>query len=303
MIFNRSGAILAVLLSSTHAFGGIFKSSIFLPRTTCTTSLSMGKSKTMPGPAGSSSSGPTMSEFRAKKMANKKKKKKKNKENKGGFSTVDDNDEDNSKKGERPFMEVDLVAEPEGDDMPRLVPLENDTSLIRLKDLGPVDESDEAYALKDKLGSSVHNYWLTAYADGSNIGKTRNEIVREASQNADFPGFRKGVVPPYAQGKMTTFALQEVMVQSCQAAILPFGVNEINEDELGVVTFKEDMDDITARYDAKRYPSVRFTATFRGLPPTAEEVATAKAAAAAEPAAEGAIDVDSSASDASSNMD
>lgn len=261
MIFNRYGLLVVAQIWSTHAFGGM-QSQMF--GRTASSALFMGKSRTMPGPSGSSSSGKTMSEFRQKKLS----KKNKQKKNKGGFSATDDIDNGGStSKKERQLMEIELVAEPEGIEVSRIVPESDaDTNdiVVRLKDLGPVDSSDPAYKLKDKLGTEVHNFWLTSVADGGEIEKTRRVIVRDAAKNANFPGFRKGVVPPFAQGKMTTFALQEIMVKSCQNAIQIFGVNEINEDELGSVTFNEDMDALTAKYDTKKYPNVPFTANFRG---------------------------------------
>ena len=59
--------------------------------------------------------------------------------------------------------------------------------------------------------------------------------MKDFKKVAQFPGFRKGQIPPYAQPKMTNFALQEVLVSSCQEAITRFGVNEINEGQLGAV--------------------------------------------------------------------
>jgi len=166
------------------------------------------------------------------------------------------------------LMEVELVAEPEGGEMVEPIPgttVEKAGYTLRLKDMGPVGPDDEAHYLNEELGRTVHNFWLTALADGSEIQKTRGMIMKESAKNANFPGFRPGQIPPYAQPKMTTFAVQEVLVTSCQEAIKAFGVNEINEGQLGAVTFNEDVDDLSKAYHPliKKCPSVPFTANFR----------------------------------------
>lgn len=226
------------------------------------TVLSMGKQQTMPGPSSGGSSGPATSEYRMKKMSKRMKGKKK----KGGFSDSDF-DDDSSKKA-AVIMDLELVAEPEGggEVAPLVAGSESTGSgfTIRVKDLGPVSESDEAYDLKDELGTPVHNFWLTALADGGDVKKTRNIVMKDSAKHANFPGFRPGQIPPYAQPKMTFFALQETLVSSCQAAIKLFGVNEINEGQLGAVTFNENVEDLSKVYDAKKCPSVPFTANFRG---------------------------------------
>eukprot|EP00567_Pseudictyota_dubia_P006429 CAMPEP_0197437852 /NCGR_PEP_ID=MMETSP1175-20131217/4994_1 /TAXON_ID=1003142 /ORGANISM="Triceratium dubium, Strain CCMP147" /LENGTH=237 /DNA_ID=CAMNT_0042967471 /DNA_START=291 /DNA_END=1004 /DNA_ORIENTATION=+ len=217
----------------------------------------------MPGPSSGGSSGPATSEYRMKKMSKRMKGKKK----KGGFSDNDFDGQSAEASASNIMENHDLVAEPDGGE--EVAPLVAGTELrgefkIRIKDLGPVDESDEAYSLKDDLGVPVHNFWLTALADGADVKKTRNIVLRDSAKHADFPGFRKGQIPPYAMPKMTFFALQETLVSSCQASIKVFGVNEINEGQLGAVTFNENVEDLSKVYDDKNFPSVPFTANFRG---------------------------------------
>lgn len=48
-----------------------------------------------------------------------------------------------------------------------------------MKNLGPADEE------------GVYNFWLTATADGEKVKKLRVQTEKEASRNANFPGFRK----------------------------------------------------------------------------------------------------------------
>merc|ERR1719163_725870 len=192
--------------------------------------------------------------------------KKKKKGKKGGFGGGDEEDDAFTPTGEKKLMDQPLEAEPEGGE--EIAPLqvggaEKVGYTLRLKDLGPVSEDDEAHYLNEELGRTVHNFWLTAVADGNEIEKTRTEVLKQSARNANFPGFRKGQIPPYAQPKMTNFALQEVLVTSCQEAITRFGVNEINEGQLGAVTFNENVEELSKKYNIRSFPSVPFTANFR----------------------------------------
>lgn len=258
-------AIAALALVSTSADAFVAPSST----SACSSSaLSMGKSMAMPGPSKSGSSGPATSEYRMKKMSDRMKSKKKKGKKKGGFGGADDDEEDTLPTGEKKIMDQELAAEP--DDGEEVAPLISGGAAkagytIRLKDLGPVADDDEAKYLEseDELGRVVHNFWLTAIADGNEIEKTRTDVLKQSAKNANFPGFRKGQIPPYAQPKMTTFALQEVLVTSCQEAITRFGVNEINEGQLGAVTFNENVDELSKKYNIRSFPSAPFTANFR----------------------------------------
>ena len=257
-------AIAALALVSKSADAFVAPSST----SACSSSaLSMGKSMAMPGPAKSGSSGPATSEYRMKKMSDRMKSKKKKGKKKGGFGG-DDDEETTLPTGEKKIMEQELLAEP--DDGEELAPLVSGGATkagytIRLKDLGPVADDDDAKYLEseEELGRVVHNFWLTAIADGNEIEKIRLDVLKQSAKNANFPGFRKGQIPPYAQPKMTNFALQEVLVSSCQEAITRFGVNEINEGQLGAVTFNENVEELAQKYNIRSFPSVPFTANFR----------------------------------------
>ena len=260
-------AIAALALASTSADAFVAPSST----SACSSSpsaLSMGKSMAMPGPSKSGSSGPATSEYRMKKMSDRMKGKKKKGKKKGGFGGADDDEEDTLPTGEKKIMDQELAAEPEeGEEVAPLVAGGGAKAgyTIRLKDLGPVADDDEAKYLEseDELGRVVHNFWLTAIADGNEIEKIRTDVLKQSAKNANFPGFRKGQIPPYAQPKMTNFALQEVLVTSCQEAITRFGVNEINEGQLGAVTFNENVEELSKKYNIRSFPSVPFTANFR----------------------------------------
>jgi hypothetical protein len=106
----------------------------------------------------------------------------------------------------RTLLCAELKPEPTGGDELKRVTLTS--SLLpgsRLKNLGPDDEGD-----------GIYKFWLSAKADGKEITRLRDQTEKEASKKANFPGFRKGQIPPYAQVKMTGFAVQEAIIKSCE---------------------------------------------------------------------------------------
>lgn len=275
-------AVFAAVALRSDAFMIPQSSSTVVPSIT-TSPLFMGKSQVMPGPSGKASSGPSASEFRQKKMSDRLRKKnaKKNKKNKkaGGFGDEDGEGGSSAKNSKKsPIMEIELVAEPEGgvevimlEEFVSAEGGEEDGSFqIRLKDMGVIDASlDKAvYEHGQELGAEIHNFWLTASAEGSEISKIRTVLLKDAAKNANFPGFRKGQIPPYAQPKMTNFALRDAIVGGCEDALKKFGVlsldAETTPEGLGEVTFHEDVDKISNKYNIKTCPTVPFTANFRG---------------------------------------
>ena len=59
-----------------------------------------------------------------------------------------------------------------------------------------------------EVGDGVYNFWLTCKADGGKVKSLIQQTEKEASRKANFPGFRKGQIPPYARPQITTFAIQ-----------------------------------------------------------------------------------------------
>lgn len=124
----------------------------------------------------------------------------------------------------------------------------------RMKNMG-IESS-----MKSEDGSDVFNFWLTAIADGKLIKEYRTSVEKDASKKANFPGFRKGQVPPYAQPKMTMFAIQEAVVKTCETAVTAYGLKALPGSDGSVEVF-EDIQDITKGY--KIGADVTFTASFK----------------------------------------
>ncbi|KAL7522274.1 hypothetical protein ACHAWX_006967 [Stephanocyclus meneghinianus] len=159
---------------------------------------------------------------------------------------------------------VELVAEPDGGVELKKV---SDASLpgSRMKNMpftqyfqtsdpllkGAVDGSEEG----------VHSFWLSVVADGQKIKELRVQTEKEASKKANFPGFRKGQIPPYAQSRMTMFAIQEAVIKTCEQSLEAYGLESLTGSE-GEVTVYEDMQKVCKGY--KLGDDIPFTATYKG---------------------------------------
>jgi len=77
---------------------------------------------------------------------------------------------------------VELHAEPEGGE--EMAQLKKVTGM-RMKNMGPVQ------GVTGKSGGQAYNFWMTAIAPGELVKEIRSKITKDASKNANFPGFRK----------------------------------------------------------------------------------------------------------------
>mmetsp|Transcript_899 Transcript_899/g.1982 ORF Transcript_899/g.1982 Transcript_899/m.1982 type:complete len:216 (-) Transcript_899:83-730(-) len=147
---------------------------------------------------------------------------------------------------------VELTPEPEGGEELTKV---SETSLpgSRMKNMGLVEE--------DNPDGDIYNFWLTAVANGDEIKKLRIQTEKEASKKANFPGFRKGQIPPYAQPKMTMFAIQEAVIKTCEASLEAYGLQSLQGSQ-GEVKVNEDMQEVCKGY--KLGNDIPFTATYKG---------------------------------------
>ncbi|GMH87493.1 hypothetical protein TrST_g13287 [Triparma strigata] len=105
-----------------------------------------------------------------------------------------------------------------------------------------------------KTGEST--YWLSHSCPGSDIISTKKQVIRESAKNANFPGFRKGQIPPWAMPKMSTFAIQESITSSLNDLLK--GHDLVAKD--GKVEVIEDVQEIGKSW--KEGEDVHFTAEF-----------------------------------------
>lgn len=142
---------------------------------------------------------------------------------------------------------AELKPEPEGGE--ELTKMSSSLPDSRMKNLGADDEE------------GVYNFWLSATADGAKVKKLRAQTEREAGKKANFPGFRKGQVPPYAQPQITTFAVQEALIKTCEESLEAYGLESL-PGSAGEVTVNEDIKDLCKGY--KVGTDIPFTASYRG---------------------------------------
>mmetsp|Transcript_18605 Transcript_18605/g.20733 ORF Transcript_18605/g.20733 Transcript_18605/m.20733 type:complete len:226 (-) Transcript_18605:136-813(-) len=125
----------------------------------------------------------------------------------------------------------------------------------RMKNLG------EAEGIKSEDGT-VYKFWMKSVANEKLVKKYREELLKDAKTKADFPGFRKGVVPPFAMGQIYKFAIQEALTQSTENTIRAFSLKPLLTGD-GQVEVKEELVDFSKGY--KLGTNCEFTATLNAV--------------------------------------
>lgn len=85
---------------------------------------------------------------------------------------------------------------------------------------------------------------------------------------AQFPGFRKGQIPPYAMPQIVNFAIQEGLVKTIEQAVAAYGLTALSGSD-GEVEILEDVQEMCKGY--KDGESLKFTATFKAAMEESEE--------------------------------
>lgn len=142
------------------------------------------------------------------------------------------------------LMEVELLPEP------------TDGVEVSAKSSMPDSRVKEMKVIDD----TKFEFWMTAQADGALIQEIKTQVLKDASKKANFPGFRKGQVPPYAMPQIVGFAVQESIIKTVEAVVEAYGLKSLPGSE-GEVTVKEDVADMAKRY--KSGMTIPFTATLK----------------------------------------
>jgi len=97
---------------------------------------------------------------------------------------------------------IERGEKPEGDEIACPV---DDVELIRLGEPIAVEDSscDE--------GEANFEYWMRMTVPGEKTQEYFSKLMAEAKRNANFPGFKKGQIPPYARPQMVYFCLEEAI--------------------------------------------------------------------------------------------
>mmetsp|Transcript_38111 Transcript_38111/g.53696 ORF Transcript_38111/g.53696 Transcript_38111/m.53696 type:complete len:228 (+) Transcript_38111:117-800(+) len=168
------------------------------------------------------------------------------------------------------FGQPELVAEPEGGDELVAKSTMEDT---RMKKMGVVEG-------KKSENGVVCDFWLSTIVNGKLIKELKMNVLKDAKKKANFPGFRKGQIPPYAMPQITGFAVQEAIIKTVESAIDAFGLNSLPGSE-GEVNVLEDVKDMTKGY--KDGESIKFTATLKcAMEPEEEKVEVASVESVSE---------------------
>lgn len=183
-------------------------------------------------------------------------------------------------------LSMELTPEPEGGTELSQIDSTGMTN-SRMKNMGAPVEDGKGKVAKEVDGEEVVSFWLSAEAEGSFVQKIRTKLLKEAGKNANFPGFRKGQVPPYAQPQMTMFAVQEGIIRTCESAVAAYGLNSVPDEDGGSVEVLEDIKELVKGY--KLGTDVPFTARFVA---TVDPEKRGSAVDGGEEGVEGAIDVE-----------
>jgi FKBP-type peptidyl-prolyl cis-trans isomerase (trigger factor) len=105
----------------------------------------------------------------------------------------------------------------------------------------------------------VYSFWLSSTAEASLIQGYQSQILKDASKKANFPGFRKGQVPPYALPQITQFAVQEGIIKTIQSIVDAYGLISLKGSE-GDVSVQEDVVEMAKGW---KNQSLQFTATLK----------------------------------------
>ena len=150
------------------------------------------------------------------------------------------------------FMAVELEPEPEGGEELTTGTTMPETRVKKMKEL-PDIKSDDGIACQ---------FWMKSQADGALIKEVRTQILKDASKKANFPGFRKGQVPPYAQPQITQFSVQESIIKTVEAVMDAYGLKSLPGSD-GELDVNENVDEMSKGY--KIGDPLQFTATLNAV--------------------------------------
>eukprot|EP00617_Octactis_speculum_P018381 CAMPEP_0185770506 /NCGR_PEP_ID=MMETSP1174-20130828/59510_1 /TAXON_ID=35687 /ORGANISM="Dictyocha speculum, Strain CCMP1381" /LENGTH=199 /DNA_ID=CAMNT_0028455967 /DNA_START=53 /DNA_END=652 /DNA_ORIENTATION=+ len=102
----------------------------------------------------------------------------------------------------RPIVSFRLRAEPEG------VAVTCNIADVDIRRLEALPDKD-TIQLED--GQTAHKYFLKMTIPGETTKEYMKEIEKDSKKNADFPGFRKGQIPPWAKPKLKTFCVETAL--------------------------------------------------------------------------------------------
>jgi hypothetical protein len=133
----------------------------------------------------------------------------------------------------------------------------------RMKDMGEATGLTGVRTDED-ADQTVYKFWLKARVEGPLIKEIHTTVLKDSAKKANFPGFRKGQVPPFAMPQIKGFAVQEGVIRTCQSAVDAYGLKSVNGSD-GEVEVLEDIPEIAKSYNLPSNEGIEFTAYFNAI--------------------------------------
>lgn len=154
--------------------------------------------------------------------------------------------------------ELELASEPkDGEEITSVKTMAGS----RMKNLG---EATGLTGVRDENDSdgTIYKMWLQATVDGALVKEIHTTVLKDSARKANFPGFRKGQVPPYAMPQIRGFSVEESIVKTCQSAVDAYGLKSVSGSD-GEVEILENVPELAKVY--KLGDDIQFTATFNAM--------------------------------------
>jgi len=154
----------------------------------------------------------------------------------------------------------ELKPEPEGGE--EIASVKASMADSRMKNMGEATGLTSVRTGDDK-DETIYQFWLTAKVEGALVKETHTIVLKDSAKKADFPGFRKGQVPPYAMPQIRSFAVQEGIIQTCKSAMDAYGLKAASGSDGDVEVLEDIQNKLVKVY--KLGDNFQFTATVNAM--------------------------------------
>mmetsp|Transcript_6902 Transcript_6902/g.7776 ORF Transcript_6902/g.7776 Transcript_6902/m.7776 type:complete len:458 (-) Transcript_6902:12-1385(-) len=188
-----------------------------------------------------------------------------------------------AKKEKKEDAKYQLIPEPEGGEELTSIKTMADS---RMKKMGKATGlTGVRTGGEDDEDGTIYQFWLTAKVEGALVKETHTIVLKDSAKKADFPGFRKGQVPPYAMPQIRSFAVQEGIITTCKSVLEAYGLQAAKGSDGDVEVLEDIQNKLVKIY--KVGDDFHFTATVNAMYDPALLVAEKK-----QEEADGVIDVE-----------
>jgi len=82
----------------------------------------------------------------------------------------------------------------------------------------------------DELKNGGHKYTFTVTVDGGMSKDSYTTIMKDFKKNAQFPGFRKGTIPPFMLPKVKQFVILDCLEKTLSEAVKDEGLTLVSDE-------------------------------------------------------------------------